>query len=73
MVAERAVISPHRGEILLREAVLPGRRVGHVEIVALDEAVLDARGRQLGMHLVADAALAYARSAADEQRLAPDR
>jgi hypothetical protein len=38
----------------------------HVEVVAFDEAVLDAGGCQLGMDLVADAALANTGSAADE-------
>jgi hypothetical protein len=42
-----------------------------VKGVAFDEAVLDAGGRQLGMDLAADTALADAGPAADEQDLTP--
>jgi hypothetical protein len=61
---------PQGGEVPLREAVLLRRRVGHVEVVTFDQAVPHAGGRQLSVDLVADAALAGAGSAADEQRLA---
>src|SRR5215831_13504246 len=56
--AERTVVGPHRGEVPLGQVVLLRWRVGHVEVVTLDQAVPNAGGRQLGVDLIADAALA---------------
>src|SRR6202034_2163401 len=68
-VAERAVVGPHRGEVALGEVVLPWRRICHVEVVALDQAVPQAHGRQLLVNLVTHAALADPGPAANQQRL----
>ena len=67
-VPERPVVAPHRGQVAFGEPVLPRRRVGHVQVVALDEAMPDARSRrQLNMNLVAHAALADARPSAERR------
>jgi hypothetical protein len=52
--------------------VLPRRRIGEFQVVALDERVRYPGSRQLSLDLAAGAALANACPAADEQDLTAD-
>jgi hypothetical protein len=61
-VYEGAVVSPHCAKVALGQLMLPRRRAGHIQVVAIDEAVPDASGGQLNVGLMAQAALAPTQS-----------